>query len=164
MTPQEAKTFGRTKTLKASGLVVGILIIAFMLMETRGDFANGFLFFIEAILNIHFLAILTIFFGLTFLFGGIAGKEIVLDKKDIISTSLKYSVIIILTVIIYAAIIGVIKDETTSSDNPRRLLFTFFFTPLVKVGSLAIGPMLAIWLWATNQMRLQINKKQNKHR
>ena len=161
MTPQEAKTFGRTKTLKATGLIVAILIVVFMFMETKGDFANGILFFMEAISNIHFLAILTILFGLTFLFGGIAGKEIILGKKGIILTSLKYSVLIILTIIIYAAIIGIIKDETTSSDNFRRLFTTYFLTPLVKTGSLTIIPMLIIWLWATNQMRLRkTNKKE----
>jgi hypothetical protein len=159
MTPQEAKTFGRTKTLKATGLIVVILIVVFMFTETRGDFANGILFFMEAISNIHFLAILTILFGLTFLLGGIAGKEIILDKKGIILTSLKYSVLIIFTIIIYAAIIGIIKDKTTSSDNFVRLLTTYFLTPLVKTGSLTIVPMLVIWLWATNQMRLRMTDK-----
>jgi hypothetical protein len=158
MTPQEAKDFGRAKTLKATGLIVAILIIVFMFMETRGDFANGFLFFIEAISNFHFLAILTILFGLTFFFAGIAGKQIILEKKGIIFISLKYSSLTILTIIIYAAIIGIIKDHTTSSDNFERLLSVYFLTPLVKTGSLAIVPMFAIWLWATNQMRLKVTR------
>ena len=159
MTSQEAKTLGRTKKLRATGLTVAILIVAFMFMETRGDFANGILFFMEAILNIPFLAILTILFGLTFLFGGIAGKEIILDKKGIILTSLKYSVLIILMIIIYAAIIGILKDKTTSSDNLGRLLATYFLTPLFKIGQLTIVPMFVVWLWATNQMRLRMTKK-----
>ena len=88
-----------------------------------------------------------------------AGKEIILDKKGIILTSLKYSVLIILMIIIYAAIIGILKDKTTSSDNLGRLLATYFLTPLFKTGSLTIVPMFVIWLWATNHMRLRMNKK-----
>ena len=159
MTPQEAQTFGRTKTLKATGLIVAILLVVFMFMQTSGDFANGILFFIEAISNIHFLSILTIIFWLTFLFGGKAGKEIIVDNKNFILTSLKYAASIILTIIIYAAIIGIVKDNTTSADNFTRLVTTYFLTPLAKTGSLLIIPMLVIWLWATNQMRLQATNK-----
>ena len=159
MTPQEAKIFGRTKALKATGIVATILLVVFLFMQTRGDFANGILFFFDAILNIHLIVILTILFGSTFLLGGKAGKEIILDKKNFITTSIKYAVIIILTIIIYAAIIGITKDNASSSDNFARLLMKYFLTPLVKTGSLTIISMLAIWLWATNQMRLIAAKK-----
>ena len=159
MTAEEAQTFGRIKTLKATGLIVAVLLIVFMFMETRGDFANGILFFMEAIGNIHFVAIMIIVFGLTVLFGGKAGKEIILDKKNFILTSLKYSVLIILTIIVYAAAVGIVKDNTTSTDNFVRLLTTYFLTPLIKTGSLTIIPMLAIWLWSTNQMRLKVTEK-----
>ena len=154
MTPQEAQKIGRTKTLKATAIIVAILLVVFMFMETSGDFANGILFFIEAISNIRFLAILTILFGLTFIFGGMAGKEIILHKRNIALTSIKYVVLIILSVIIYAAIIGIVKDKTSSTNNFQRLLTTYFLMPLAKTGSVTIIPMFIIWLWATNSMRL----------
>ena len=159
MTPQEAKVFGRTKTLKATLLIVIILLIVFMFMQTSGDFANGILFFIEAISNVHFLVILTILFGLTFLFGSKAGTEVIIDKKSIFVTSLKYSVAIILAIIIYAAVVGIVMDKVSSPNNLRRLLTIYFLTPVAKTGSLTIIPMLAIWLWATNQMRLAETKR-----
>lgn len=159
MTPQEAQTFGRTKTLKATGLIVAILLVVFMLMKTNGDFANGILFFIEAISNIHFLAIMAILFGLTFLFGGMAGKEIILKNKNYVLTSFKYGILIILTIIIYVAIVGITKDKTISTDNSERLLTIYFLTPLANTGSLTIIPILAIWLWATNQMRLKMTHR-----
>jgi hypothetical protein len=52
-----------------------------MLMETRGDFANGILFVSQEISNIHFIVILIILYGLTYVLGGKAGKEIILYKK-----------------------------------------------------------------------------------
>ena len=51
MTISEAKKFGRDKTLKATGVILAILILLFLLGETRGDFANGILFFQETILK-----------------------------------------------------------------------------------------------------------------
>ena len=81
MTSHEAQSFGRAKTLKATAFIAGIFLVIFMFMETRGDFANGILFFMEAVTNIHFIIILAILFGLTFFFGGKAGKEIIIDKR-----------------------------------------------------------------------------------
>ncbi len=159
MTPQEAQTFGRTKTLKATGLIVAILLVVFMLIETSSDFANGIVFFTEVISNIHFLAIMTIIFGLTFLFGGMAGKEIIFKNKSYVLTSIKYASLIILTIIIYAAIVGITNDKTISPDNSERLFTTYFWTPLAKTGSLTIIPMLTIWLWATYQMRLKMTNR-----
>lgn len=94
MTPKEAQACGRIKTLIATGLIVIILLVVLLFMQASGDFANGILFFFQAILNIHFIVILSILFSLTYLFGGIAGKEIILDKKNLLTTSLKYPVII----------------------------------------------------------------------
>src|SRR2546423_3457037 len=111
MTVHQARIFGRLKTLKATGIIVALTFVVFFIMETRDDFANGILFFIEEISNIHLLVILGILFGLTYLFGGKAGTEVILGRKNIFLTSIKYVVIIIVSIITYAAIIGVIKDK-----------------------------------------------------
>ena len=153
MTKNEAQIIGRTKTLKATGLIVAILLVVFMVLQTRGDFANGILFFMQAITNIHFIVIMSLLFGLTYVFGGFAGKEVILENKSSIWISFKYPVAIILSVIIYAAVVGIVKDNSPSMDNLRRLLFTYFLTPLAKTGSLAIIPMVGIWLWSTRQMK-----------
>ena len=76
--------------------------------------------------------------------------------------SVKYIVLIILTIVIYAAIIGVIMDKTSSPDNLQRLVTTYFLTLLAKTGSLVIIPMLLIWLWATNQMK-KVGKKRKRN-
>jgi hypothetical protein len=161
MTLHQAQTFGRAKTLKATAIIAGIFLVVFMFMETSGDFANGILFFMEAVTNIHFIIILGILFGLTFLFGGKAGKEIIIDKRNFVVTSIKYVVLIILTIIIYAATIGIVKDNG-STRNFQELLVTYFLTPLIKTGGLAIIPLLLIWLWSTYQMRLLEVKKKTK--
>jgi hypothetical protein len=161
MTSHEAQSFGRAKTVKATAFIAGIFLLVFMFMETRGDFANGILFFMEAVTNIHFIIILAILFGLTFFFGGKAGKEIIIDKRHFVVTSIKYVVLIIVAIIIYAGIIGIVK-ENDSTRNFQELLFMYFLTPLIKTGRLAIIPLLLIWLWSTNQMRLLEVKNKTK--
>jgi hypothetical protein len=156
MNIKEAQILGRTIVVKGTVLIVGILLIIFLIMSTISDFGNGILFFFEAILNIHFLAIMAILFGLTLLFGSSAGKEIILEKKNYILTSIKYVILIILAIIIYAGVVGVVKDKTNTPDNFERLITTYFLTPLVKTGSITIFPMLGVWLWATNLMQSKV--------
>ena len=156
MTPREAKTIGRRKTIKATAVIIAILLIVFMIQETRGDFANGILFYIQDITNIHTIAVLTILFGFTFLFGGMAGKEIILDKKNFIVISIKYLVPITLSSYFYLAIVGLINAPP---DFPKNIKFasTYYLIPLAQRFLWLFIPMLAAWLWATYQMRLKMN-------
>lgn len=154
MTTLTPERFGRTKTLIATGITVGLLFVLLFLIQTRGDFANGLLFFTNALLNIHILVVLAIVFGLTYLFGGMAGKEIILEKKHFAWTATKFAVLIILAVLSYAAIVGIVKDGNWSPENFVNLIVKYLLIPLSRAGFLSLIPMLIIWLWSTNQMRL----------
>ena len=159
MTSKQAMKIGKTKILKATLVAVIILIAIDFIMETKGDFGNGLLFFMESMSNIHLVAILSILFGLTFIFGRKAGKEIILDKKNFKLLAIKYSIAIIIGIVIYAAIIGIYKSKNSFAKNFLHELSIYFVMPLIKFGSLSLIPMLPIWLWATNQMRLAIDKE-----
>lgn len=127
-----------------------------MIQETRGDFANGILFYIQAVTNIHTIAILTIVLGMSFLFGGRAGKKIILDKKNFIVISIMYAVLIFLLIYIYMAIVGLtnVPDFIPKGTLP---LFKYYLCPLAQTSVKAIIPILVAWLWATYQMRLKMN-------
>jgi len=154
---QEAKTIGRKKTIKATAVVVAILLLILMFQETRGDFANGILFYIQAITNIHSVAILAILFSLTYLFGGKAGKGIILNNKNFIVISLTYSVLIYAFIYIYMAIVGITNSPDWIPNKPLAL-FKNYLLPLAQTSAKAIIPILAAWLWATYRMRF--NHKQ----
>lgn len=133
--------------------MVVILLLLLMFLETRGDFANGILFYMRAITNIHSIAILTILFGLTFLFGGKAGKDIILKNRNFILISILYSVIIYLSLYLYMAIYGITNRPDWISDKPMAI-FKYYLLPLALESAKAIIPILAAWLWATYRMRL----------
>ncbi len=153
MSASEAKTFGRKKALKATGILVAILLIILLIMETRGDFANGILFFFQAISNVHLITILIILFGLTYFFAGLASAEIIINKKrNITLIAIKYAVLIILAIIFYAAAIAYYKDNNLYVDN-FQLLRVYFVTPLIKPGSIMFIIILPVWLWSTYQMK-----------
>ncbi len=153
MSASEAKTFGRKKALKVTGILVAFLLIILLIMETRGDFANGILFFFQAISNIHLIAILIILFGLTYFFAGLAATEIIINKKkNTTLIAIKYAALIILAIIIYAAAIAYYKDHDLYADNFQALR-VYFVTPLIKPGSIMFIIILPVWLWSTYQMK-----------
>src|SRR5665647_3319059 len=102
MTITEAKKFGRAKTMKATAIVLAILIALLLVSETRGDFANGILFFFQELFNINSIIILGILFGLTYLFGSYAGQEIIIKKRFFLLVSLKYVFVISLAITAFA--------------------------------------------------------------
>jgi hypothetical protein len=156
MTSGEAQTIGRKKTIKATIIIVAIALLIIMFLETRGDFANGILFFLQAVTNLHAIAIYIILFGTTFLFGGLAGREIILGKKNYITVAIKYSVLIILMLSIYITIMGKVTGKDMAKDLHEPLL-TYFLIILSNTG-IYIIPLFGCWIWATNQMRLIATK------
>ena len=145
MTKNEAQNFGREKTMKATAIAVAFMVFMFLIGETRGDFANGILFFMKAILNIHILFILTILFGSTYIFGGKAGIDIIIEQKNSLLTALKYVCLIAILVSAYTIVLGFIKSTIVNYDSLGMYFITSFFKTAIS--------MLIVWLWATSKMK-----------
>lgn len=149
MTGSEAKRYARNKTLKATALLSAILSFLLLLEETSGDFANGILFFIGSVTNIHALVISTILFGLTYLLSGLAGKEIILERQNITLVSFKYATLISLAISAYATLIVFLRERDLTYDGFERVIDAYFFGLFFKT---AIS-LLVVWFWATNKMK-----------
>ena len=149
MTDIEIKKFARSKTLNATVVLLAVLIILLLLGETSGDFANGILFFMEAIANIHTLIIVTILFGLTYFFAGHAGQEIIIKRQNIFLISLKYVILISLTVSIYSMLIALSRQNDLTISGLENAMSLYFLPLFLKTGL----SLLVVWLWATNKMK-----------
>jgi hypothetical protein len=149
MTIPEAKAIGRTKTIKATLVPIGLFVLLLLIQETEGDFANGILFFFSALFNKYTVLLFLIVLGLTYLFSGNAGKEIILNKKNIVLITLKYATVIAIAVGFYAFVIGLTRERTmTRSDyemleNDTTALFIKSYISL-----------LLVWFWSTYRMKL----------
>lgn len=150
MTKAEAQNFGREKTIKATAVAVTFMVMMLLIGETRGDFANGILFFMQAILNIHLFFILTILFGASYIFGGKAGIAIIIDQKNSLLITMKYVLFTSFLVSIYAIVLGIVR----SRDKDYNSLLMFFFSSFFKIAI----TMLFVWLWASSSMRKAAKK------
>lgn len=155
MTPREAQSAGRSKTIKAILFCLAIPLLILLFQETKGDFANGILFYIDRVFTGENLIYLIIILGLTFLFGGWAGKEIIISKRNLVVTSIKYAALIYMALYIY--IIITYRPPTIHlaiGNKPNRYL-------QVASGSIHSAIILLVaWLYAT--YRLQLLGQKNK--
>ena len=71
--------------------VVALLELFWLVEETRGDFANGILFFLQEQLNPFCIGGFTILFTATYFLGRNVGKEILISGKSFVWVELKYS-------------------------------------------------------------------------
>jgi len=151
MTPREAQSIGRSKTIKATIVCLAIPLFILLLRETNGDFANGILFFIAGVFTTLNFIILSIIFSLTILFGSMAGKNIIIEKKNTIVTSIKYVALIFLTICIFIFIAGTIYGTEQVSQETSLFKFTLWSAVLASI-KITI-PLLAAWLYATFRMQ-----------
>lgn len=131
-------------------ITIALLIV--LLKETNGDFANGILFFISGVFTTPNFILLSIIFGCTFLFGGRAGKAIIIDKKNDVTITIVYVSLTFLAIYFYLAIAGVIYvSKQTSTDAS---VFTHALLPALAPSLLITIPILPAWLFATYRMQV----------
>lgn len=152
MTLEEAKRIGYKQALQKTAIFVVLCLLFFMYQETRGDFANGFIFFMDAVLSVRVIGILIVLFGLTYIYGKRAGRSVILERKHFVWVALKYTVIIVLFVTIPAFAVTILSGLAT--QNLQEFVLAFV------LGSLFwMLPMLLVWLWAC--YRMHVVAKQN---
>lgn len=144
MNPQSAKRIGGK--LATQPLFVLFLLMEFYLlfMETRGDFANGILFFIREQFNSSQNILVIIIFLVNYYLGSKAGVKIINDKKNhwkigIKSVFMLIGIITAILVIIYRGL-GVPESDWQS---------------LIWVILTIAGPLTGVWLWAAWRIKLK---------
>jgi hypothetical protein len=81
-TKSQARKIGYRKALKYTLLVYLSFEVWILYHETKGDFANGILFFIQEQLNSLVLSVVLLSILSSFVFGRSAGKKILADGKN----------------------------------------------------------------------------------
>lgn len=148
MTSHEAQSIGRSKTIKATLACLAIPFIIWFYEETKGDFANGIIFYFHRFFSPSNLTPLILIMGCTFLFGGWAGKEIIISKKNVIIIAVKYAALIYAVEYIYLIITYKPPSmHLTFGSNPNLFLhvasYSFHWAIII----------LAAWLYATYRLR-----------
>ncbi len=149
MTLAEAKSIGWTSLFKGTLIVLCILVVLLLIGETKGDFANGILFFLAALVNVNSMIIMLLLFGLTYIFSGLAVTDILIKKRNTLLVTIKFVTLISLVICIYASTIAFLRLNDFSPNGMERILKSFAVGMFFKTGFF----LCIIWLWSTKKIK-----------
>jgi hypothetical protein len=147
MTPQESKSIGGKQLLKGATFLFLICELIMLIIETRGYFANGILFFISAQTNPIFFFLKVLYFAIMFLFGRKAGFGILIRKRKYNLVGLLYGVIVTIISISFLALFIILLrnlDINLTYKQVAVISVRNFFILLI--------PMSLTWLWAAKKI------------
>lgn len=157
MNTQILTKYGGRLLIKIGILLLVISELIFFLGESQGDFANGVLFFLDAQLNIYFLAFLILYFSTLYLLGRKAGQAIAAKRKKYISVGLIFGMLssILITIYFSAAIFLLNNsiDPEYNKQNQHEIIRILIQNFIIISICMAIA-----WIWATNRMGKKILK------
>lgn len=145
MTPAEARKAGKAKALDITSIATGIALVVFFILELKGNLSVLILYVISFFYNSPVLIFLAILFSLTWLLGEKAGKAILIDKQHATAIALKYSLLILLPLLVYIALINAINNTDNFTGNPASIYFTYLFQLFTSLWLLVIPAVLVIW-------------------
>lgn len=123
-----------------------MLELIWLVAETRGDFANGILFYIQAQLNPFVLSFFALLFGSSFFLGKRAIGEIE-QGNPYIKVGIIHGLLGSGILLIYLFIMSITMGQLSTMVHY-----------LPQLSLMIILPMLLIWFIAANTLRQKINQ------
>ena len=146
MNNEQAKNTGQKETFRWTLYTFLAAEFIFMIQETRGDFANGILFFIQAHKNIHYLAMVAILFTMTYFSGQRNGKEILIQGRHFFITPFKYALLTIWIILAYISVVGILRQNDTEALETSEMIRIYILEPYLRTTLLFLVP-LAIYAY-----------------
>jgi len=118
-----------------------ILELFWLFVETRGDFANGILFYLQAQMNIIVWGFFAVLFLSSYFLGKMMGEEMLKGRNHLAVASI-YGLVESLILVAYAIIIFITQGQL---DN---MLHT-----MPELSLMIIIPMMLLWLVAASALK-----------
>jgi len=148
MDKRDAGNTGLHRTIRSSILAFCALELIPFIQETRGDFANGILFFITGFLSLPTLIALVLLLLPSFLWGGRAGVDILVRDRNPMAVAIKYALISI--ALVDLAVVLLFNFTSIPVEFRRQ-----FLGPLILISVVA---ELGIWFFSTWRIKASTAK------
>jgi hypothetical protein len=140
MTVEQSKEIGRKETIKWTLYTFLIVELILLLIETRADFANGVIFFVERHKDSFYLPLVIVLFAVTYFLGPRNGKDILILKKHFFLTPFKYGLFTIWIVLAFACLGGLFR-ETDRHYSIFKGFLKFILEPFLLSTSILLIPI-----------------------
>ena len=137
-----ARRIGSKQACKTVFFASIIFEFIWLLVESRGDFANGLIFFIHAQANVVVIIFFALLFIITYFLGRRAGIDIVINGKDYIRVGLINAFLTSILIISYLLIIYYLHNVL--KDALRAIL---------QIILAVTAPMISVWLYSVKKIK-----------
>ncbi len=157
MTPEKAKILGRRYSFASAIFIFLTFQVIYLISETRGDFANGVLFYLDRQMNLFTILSFVIFFLSFIILGQRAGHKILILNVNPFKIAFIYGLITTILMLTYYSIPFLeainVKRGIYSQSDQNQMTQTFLFFSMFIFLFFLMG-----WLLATHRIRQHRNK------
>ena len=160
MTPEKSNMLGRKYSLHSAIIIFLTFELIYLVPETKRDFANGIIFFIDQQMNAFTIFSYVIFFASFILLGQRAGKQILILKVSPLKIGLLYGLISTILLLTYYSIpiiqaqnirSGIYNESELNQEMQSFLRFSFGMFVCISLG----------WLLTTWRIHRSRNNSDN---
>jgi len=148
MNQENAKRIGVKKAFKS---VTIALVVAYLIMVLFS--AGDFLWILDFNYKINILIGILIVYGLAYFFGGKAGYEILIKKKDSEKIGAKYAIIILMITAFLVGWTGFLQEGMEINDTFWDSFEDYIFKPLFWIIAFGIIPTIIIGIFFGNSIK-----------
>jgi hypothetical protein len=148
MTVKESKSIGGKQAIKAAKIIFIIFELVMLYFETKGDFANGILFFVQVQINGIALSFLIIYFVTMYLIGRQVGISILIKNKIYYIVGLVWGCMATLLIVLVNLLFMILFVRHDFIYNKYEVV-----TISIRNFFIFIVPMLLVWVWAAYQIK-----------
>lgn len=162
MDSKQARDLGRQQTIRWTLYTFIVVELTSLYTETIGDFANGILFYIQDRTNIHYLAMVTILFTITYFTGQRNGYEILILKNNFFVTPFKYGLLTIWIVLIYVSAYGMTHQAGSGSVSATKLIQRYILEQYAWTTLIFLVPLAVYSYFCGNSIKkreVELSKK-----
>ena len=148
----EAKRLGGRVLLKSSVILFLLYELAFLIIESKGDFANGILYFFESQENPYFIIFVCLSFLWIYLIGRRTGYKVIIVQSNRTKVILLHA-FLATTLILFnysLVIMAIYRLENISAIFSNT---TYVFKYCILGFVIIFIPSAISWLWATDRLK-----------
>jgi hypothetical protein len=148
MTANKSRSIGGKQAIIGAAVIFIIFELVMLYFETKGDFANGILFFINAQMNGIILFLIILYFAIMYLIGRQVGIGILVENRPCYFVGLIWGFIVTLIIILANLSFMLLfrsHDFNYSNNEIIKISTRNFFILIV--------PMLLVWLWVAYRIK-----------
>lgn len=163
METKTAKQIGRRIAIKSGlvGLLIAYLLFALIMLSWDTNYKKALFWIVDVEFKFHLFVGAVGFLTMAYLFGQLAGVEILIKHKNYLLTGAKYGVLTLITGTLIGSSVGFFEEGIQNIGGFSNPFYDYYFKPLYWVTMFGIIPAILVGLLFGYQIRRQGRKVQN---